>query len=92
MASIYAEDAVTYEAGNEPFRGRTAIRDDYAAAVQAGIQEIDTQIIDVDVAASGDLAYELGSGAPDTRETGRVVLTRPTTREQSCGGRLPERP
>jgi hypothetical protein len=38
MASIYAEDAVTYEAGNERFRGRAAIRDDCAAAVQAGIQ------------------------------------------------------
>jgi uncharacterized protein (TIGR02246 family) len=73
MASIYAEDAVTYEAGRDPLRGRTAIRDDYAAAVQAGIQEIDAQIIDVEVAASGDLAYEMGSftmavgGAPAER-------------------------
>jgi uncharacterized protein (TIGR02246 family) len=73
MASIYAEDAVTYKAGDEPLRGRTAIRDDYAAAIQAGIQEIDGQTIDVEVAASGDLAYELGSytmavgGAPAAR-------------------------
>jgi uncharacterized protein (TIGR02246 family) len=61
MASIYAEDAVHYEAGRDPLRGRTAIRDDFAAAIQAGLQEIDAQIIDVEVAASGDLAYELGS-------------------------------
>jgi uncharacterized protein (TIGR02246 family) len=73
MASIYAEDAVAYEPGRDPLRGRNAIRDYHAATVQSGIQEIDAQIIDVEVAASGDLAYEMGSytmavgGAPAER-------------------------
>lgn len=60
MSGIYADDAIMYEPGREPVRGRSAIRSHYADTTQLDIREIESEITNIEVAASGDLAYEVG--------------------------------
>lgn len=60
MAQFYAEDAVSHPPGEQPNRGRNTIREYYAGMSELELRQIEANITQVDVAASGDLAYELG--------------------------------
>jgi uncharacterized protein (TIGR02246 family) len=61
LANLYAPDATMLEPGMEPIRGRSAILEFYQEMVRGENRQVDSSAERVEVARSGDLAYEYGS-------------------------------
>jgi uncharacterized protein (TIGR02246 family) len=62
LVNYYADDAVVFNSGEEPLRGKTAMRDDSKKKMAADpTSSMSFKELTVDVAKSGDLAYTTGS-------------------------------
>jgi uncharacterized protein (TIGR02246 family) len=73
MAALYTEDAKVLPPGGETVTGRPAIGQFWQAVRDMGVQEVALNTLDVE--ASGDLAYEVGSATLKIQPAGGEATT-----------------
>ena len=70
LGAVYTEDATLLPPGSPPIRGRDGIRQVWQAVMDSGVRAVSLQTDDLEVAGSGDLAREIGTGTLTIRGAG----------------------
>jgi len=73
VAALYAEDATVLPPNSQMIQGRPGIESFWSGAIQMGLRDV--SLTTVEVAGSGDMAYEIGKYTLKIQPAGRRAIT-----------------